>query len=141
MGASASEHEGFPSKNPENMSTYITTGTVPKILVNRQSYIFDFKGPSVVVDSACSNSSNIHGHNFLFVDAYKTVLARIVLESKPSLSTSPSQRYNRSFDQLLERHGTAMEERSSRCRISMATSSKNVIKYHLPTQRLFIVRN
>ncbi|MFS0873158.1 SDR family NAD(P)-dependent oxidoreductase [Paenibacillus xylanilyticus] len=40
----------------ENISAFVSTGTVHSILANRVSYFFNFRGPSEAVDTACSSS-------------------------------------------------------------------------------------
>ena len=43
-------------KDPEHFSRYSATGTGPTVLSNRITYCFDLRGPSLVVDKACSSS-------------------------------------------------------------------------------------
>lgn len=43
-------------KDPGDIPTYHVTGTGDAIVSNRISYIFDFKGPSVTLDTGCSGS-------------------------------------------------------------------------------------
>ena len=44
-------------KDPDSMSQYHSTG-VQIVAANRIAYFFDFKGPSMTLDTACSGSSN-----------------------------------------------------------------------------------
>ncbi|KAI0393940.1 polyketide synthase PksD [Xylariaceae sp. FL0594] len=44
------------SKDPENSPIATATGTTACILANRLSWFFDFKGPSIQVNTACSSS-------------------------------------------------------------------------------------
>ena len=44
------------SKDPELFHRYSGTGMGGAILANRLSHVFDFKGPSVTIDTACSSS-------------------------------------------------------------------------------------
>lgn len=39
-----------------NHCSYRFTGTGPALVSNRISYVFDLKGPSVTIDTACSGS-------------------------------------------------------------------------------------
>jgi acyl transferase domain-containing protein len=43
-------------KDPVDLPKYQTTGTGEAILSNRVSYVFDFKGPSMTLDTGCSGS-------------------------------------------------------------------------------------
>jgi len=43
-------------KDTDNIPKYHTTGTGEAILVNRISYFFDLKGPSMTLDTGCSGS-------------------------------------------------------------------------------------
>ncbi|KAI1206598.1 polyketide synthase [Annulohypoxylon truncatum] len=43
-------------KDPEYFSRYSATGSGPTVLSNRISHCFDLRGPSVVLDTACSSS-------------------------------------------------------------------------------------
>ncbi|KAF0227769.1 MAG: Beta-ketoacyl [Beijerinckiaceae bacterium] len=56
VGASMVDYQGTASLDPAVMESHFMTGNSLSILSNRISYIFDFKGPSFTVDSACSSS-------------------------------------------------------------------------------------
>jgi len=43
-------------RDPENAPKYQVTGTGSSMLANKVSYFFDLKGPSLVVNTACSGS-------------------------------------------------------------------------------------
>jgi acyl transferase domain-containing protein len=51
-----SDYERMSLRDPENTPMYHITGTGTTMLANRISYFFDLKGPSLVVDTACSGS-------------------------------------------------------------------------------------
>ncbi len=56
VGASMVDYQGTASHDPAVMESHFMTGNSLSILSNRISYVFDFKGPSFTVDSACSSS-------------------------------------------------------------------------------------
>ena len=56
VGASMVDYLGTASHDPAVMESHFMTGNSLSVLSNRISYIFDFKGPSFTVDSACSSS-------------------------------------------------------------------------------------
>ncbi|OYU48980.1 MAG: hypothetical protein CFE31_06240 [Rhizobiales bacterium PAR1] len=56
IGASMVDYQGTASHDPAVMESHFMTGNSLSVLSNRISYIFDFKGPSFTVDSACSSS-------------------------------------------------------------------------------------
>jgi acyl transferase domain-containing protein len=43
-------------KDPDEAPTNTATSTSPSILANRLSWYFDFRGPSIQVNTACSSS-------------------------------------------------------------------------------------
>jgi len=55
IGLSSSEYASLQSNHPGLISAYATTGGALSIAANRLSYFFDFRGPSLVVDTACSS--------------------------------------------------------------------------------------
>ena len=50
------DYELMSNKDPLNLPKYLLTGIGQAILSNRISYTFDFKGPSITIDTACSGS-------------------------------------------------------------------------------------
>ncbi|TQV90381.1 polyketide synthase [Cordyceps javanica] len=50
------DHTVIHSRDPEYPRPYVTTGTSLSLLSNRISYIFNLRGPSVTLDTACSSS-------------------------------------------------------------------------------------
>lgn len=66
--------------------TYFTTGTNRSILSNRISYFFDWHGPSMTIDTACS-SSMIAVHQA--VKALRTCESRVAVACGTQLILSP----------------------------------------------------
>lgn len=56
VGASAADYQGIGAFDPAVIGSHFMTGNALSILSNRVSYVFDLKGPSFTVDSACSSS-------------------------------------------------------------------------------------
>ena len=56
VGASMVDYQNTASMDPSVIESHFMTGNSLSVLSNRISYIFDFKGPSFTVDSACSSS-------------------------------------------------------------------------------------
>ena len=51
------DYEISQFRDPDNMAHYHSTGN-QVVAANRLAYFFDFKGPSITLDTACSGSSN-----------------------------------------------------------------------------------
>ncbi|KAK9609658.1 Non-reducing polyketide synthase pyr2 [Aspergillus fumigatus] len=47
---------GDSTMDPQALPAYMVTGNSPSIMANRISYYFDWRGPSVTVDTGCSSS-------------------------------------------------------------------------------------
>jgi polyketide synthase 13 len=56
VGASNNDYSFLAVSDPTIAHPYAITGTASSIIANRVSYFFDFRGPSVAVDTACSAS-------------------------------------------------------------------------------------
>ncbi|GAU82905.1 type I polyketide synthase [Bosea sp. BIWAKO-01] len=56
VGASLVDYQSTASYDPALIGSHFMTGNSLSILANRISYVFDLKGPSFTVDSACSSS-------------------------------------------------------------------------------------
>lgn len=56
VGASALDHANMFGGDPGAIESHFMTGNTLSIVANRISYLFDLKGPSFVVDTACSAS-------------------------------------------------------------------------------------
>ncbi|XP_039082547.1 fatty acid synthase [Hyaena hyaena] len=56
VGVSGSEASEALSRDPENLLGYSMVGCQRAMMANRLSFFFDFKGPSIALDSACSSS-------------------------------------------------------------------------------------
>ncbi|VVC37697.1 Acyl transferase/acyl hydrolase/lysophospholipase,Acyl transferase,GroES- [Cinara cedri] len=56
VGMMTTESADFHERTPEKLSGYETIGAIRSMLANRLSFQFDFKGPSVAIDTACSSA-------------------------------------------------------------------------------------
>jgi hybrid polyketide synthase/nonribosomal peptide synthetase ACE1 len=56
VGAMSADYETTLLRDPESMATYTITGIARSMLANRISYVFDLRGPSMTIDTACSAS-------------------------------------------------------------------------------------
>ncbi|KAM3517070.1 hypothetical protein NHJ13051_009322 [Beauveria bassiana] len=50
------DYDQIQGRDPEVSPLYRFTGTGPSLIANRVSYIFDLKGPSMSIDTACSST-------------------------------------------------------------------------------------
>ena len=55
-GSMAADYQDFFRKDLEQMPTYTATGIAASMMANRLSWFFNFTGPSINMDSACSSS-------------------------------------------------------------------------------------
>ncbi|XP_013396069.1 fatty acid synthase [Lingula anatina] len=56
VGSAGSDAMEAWSSDPETLIGYSMTGCQPAMLANRLTFYFDFNGPSMVIDTACSSS-------------------------------------------------------------------------------------
>ncbi|KAL8721657.1 MAG: hypothetical protein Q9225_001706 [Loekoesia sp. 1 TL-2023] len=56
VGAMSADYTDTQTRDVENTSQYMITGTSRALLSNRLSYFFNWHGPSISVDTACSSS-------------------------------------------------------------------------------------
>ena len=56
VGTMSVDYNDILIRDIESMPTYYSTGTSRAILSNRISYFFDWHGPSMTIDTACSSS-------------------------------------------------------------------------------------
>lgn len=56
VGAMAVDYQDLLIRDVNNIPTYFATGVARSILSNRISYLFDWHGPSMTIDTACSSS-------------------------------------------------------------------------------------
>lgn len=56
VGVSGSEASEALSRDPETLVGYSMVGCQRAMMANRLSFFFDFKGPSIALDTACSSS-------------------------------------------------------------------------------------
>lgn len=55
-GCFTDDYRVLTSKDENDLPTYAATGTAPSMLAARLSWFFNFTGPSLNLDSACSSS-------------------------------------------------------------------------------------
>ena len=68
--------------------TYTATGTSRSIMSNRVSYFFDWHGPSMTIDTACSSSMVCLHHA---VQALRNGESRVAIAAGTNLILSPGQ--------------------------------------------------
>jgi polyketide synthase 13 len=56
VGSSTNDYSYLAMMDPRTAHPYAITGTASSIIANRVSYFYDFRGPSVAVDTACSSA-------------------------------------------------------------------------------------
>jgi len=56
FAASTRDYEVMLYRDPEHAPKYMGTGIGTSLLANRVSWFFDFRGPSITIDTACSGS-------------------------------------------------------------------------------------
>jgi len=56
VGISTSDYAYLQFGDPGSLDTYATTGSALSLAANRVSYTFDFRGPSIAIDTACSSA-------------------------------------------------------------------------------------
>ena len=65
VGSSNNDYGMLITADPAEAHPYALTGTASSIIANRVSYVYDFRGPSISVDIACS-SSLVSVHQAIF---------------------------------------------------------------------------
>lgn len=55
-GSMAADYQDIIRKDLDQMPTYTATGIAASMMANRLSWFFNFTGPSINMDSACSSS-------------------------------------------------------------------------------------
>ncbi|KAH1303021.1 Non-reducing polyketide synthase pyr2, partial [Aspergillus fumigatus] len=55
-GALRNDYSQIQTMDPQALPAYMVTGNSPSIMANRISYYFDWRGPSMTVDTGCSSS-------------------------------------------------------------------------------------
>jgi polyketide synthase 13 len=56
IGSSANDYQLLAVSDPVHAHPYALTGTSTSIVANRVSYFYDFRGPSIALDTACASS-------------------------------------------------------------------------------------
>ena len=90
VGAMAVDHQDLLMRDINSMPIYYATGTSRSIMSNRVSYFFDWHGPSMTIDTACS-SSMIAVHQG--VQALRASESRVAIAAGTELILGPG-RYN-----------------------------------------------
>lgn len=88
VGVMGGDHETSLLKDANSLPTYFATGTSRAILSNRISYFFDWCGPSMTIDTACS-SSMIAVHNA--VQALRSNDSRVAIACGSTLLLGPGK--------------------------------------------------
>ncbi|KFY29675.1 hypothetical protein V494_08556 [Pseudogymnoascus sp. VKM F-4513 (FW-928)] len=86
VGVMGGDHETSLLRDANSLPTYFATGTSRAILSNRISYFFDWRGPSMTIDTACS-SSMIAVHNA--VQALRSSDSRVAIACGSTLLLGP----------------------------------------------------
>jgi hybrid polyketide synthase/nonribosomal peptide synthetase ACE1 len=55
-GVMATDYTDILMRDPDTIPQYFATATARSIISNRVSYVFDWHGPSMTIDTACSSS-------------------------------------------------------------------------------------
>jgi polyketide synthase 13 len=56
VGSSTNDYSFLSVADPSTAHPYAITGTTSSIIANRVSYFYDFRGPSMAIDTACSSA-------------------------------------------------------------------------------------
>jgi acyl transferase domain-containing protein len=56
VGSFLHDHEMLITRDPEMHVRYKNTGTLQALLANRLSWFYNFTGPSIALDTACSST-------------------------------------------------------------------------------------
>src|SRR5258708_4665993 len=80
VGACASEADTLFSRRPDGITGYENTGCARSMFANRVSFFFDFRGPSLNVDTACS-SALVAGANLILNPSSSVGFARLKMLS------------------------------------------------------------
>ncbi|KAK2593324.1 hypothetical protein QQS21_008967 [Conoideocrella luteorostrata] len=86
VGVMGGDHETSLLRDANSLPTYFATGTSRAVLSNRISYFFDWRGPSMTIDTACS-SSMIAVHNA--VQALRSNDSRVAIACGSTLLLCP----------------------------------------------------
>ena len=60
VGSSTNDYSFLSVSDPSTAHPYAITGTASSIIANRVSYFYDFRGPSMAIDTACSSLAGRH---------------------------------------------------------------------------------
>jgi hybrid polyketide synthase/nonribosomal peptide synthetase ACE1 len=88
VGQMCDDWAQLSSRDWEIMHTYTATGTSRCIASNRISYFFDWHGPSMTIDTACSSSMVCLHHA---VQALRNCESRVAIAAGTNLILSPGK--------------------------------------------------
>ncbi|MEA5576036.1 amino acid adenylation domain-containing protein [Anabaena sp. UHCC 0451] len=86
IGTTGSDYWELQQQRKQNIDGYTLSGYSTSVIANRISYLFNFKGPSLVIDTACS-SSLMAVHRA--IQALKTNSCKLALAGGVNLMLSP----------------------------------------------------
>lgn len=86
VGRSSGDYVSMMGQDLDSWHQYGLTGTAASILANRISYFFDWKGPSLALDTACS-SGLLALH--LAVQALRTGEAKVAVAAATNMMLGP----------------------------------------------------
>jgi len=96
-GVMATDYTDILMRDVDTFPQYFATATARSIISNRVSYVFDWHGPSMTIDTACSSSSlALHGA----VQSLKTGECQVAVAAGGNLILGPGKS-TFSFQQLL----------------------------------------
>lgn len=87
VGAFGADYSELMARDPGIVPAYKVTGVGPSLFSNRISYVFDLRGPSVTLDTACSSSmSALH----MACDCLRKGDSKMAIVSGANLMLDPS---------------------------------------------------
>ena len=102
IGVSTSDYSDLIKKRGIDNSPQVSTGNSHSILANRISYLFDFKGPSISIDTACSSALvSLH----MAVEAIRKSECNLAIVGGVNVITSPSLYISFSKSGMLSQDG------------------------------------
>ena len=91
IGAGFSDHSLRTVAKSQCVSTYTTTSTAMSICANRLSYVFDLRGPSMVVDTACSSTGSALAAALRHAECETLIVGGVSLMLNPAMTSAFSK--------------------------------------------------